>query len=560
MDELTLRNLDTEETQPISALPSRTRCGDLASVIVADLAPRSSYTSNFEESETSMPDMPPFRVKQHRAEPLPDIGDDAGEATTDADPPNTGFDEADLPQSNHVVAEQPQRGSLFDQVPRRDSGIKKVTPSDMANALLAQNDFAVYQEQLYLYSAEEGCWLLLPESDANRRLRGIIPDDFADIVNKNVLSEIYEWLRIRAEEVDEQAGQNQYLLNFLDCAIDWRTQEIVPNRKEKFFRYALQVRFCDLPDKSTGAYKRFLDDVFGKDKKTRKAFSMFMGLCLNDIRTLKLCFFLYGPSNTGKSVVLNLLKRLVGAGWCSSLSFTQMSCEFALTQLLGKRLNLSGEVSGASNKRLDIFKSLTGNDTSSACYKGKDYFQFSNEAMLVFACNDFPPIQAVTEFDSFLSRIIIFPFENVKPRNEWIDNLEDILFADAGAIISDAIDGLNALKECGFHIQETSAMKAARQEFIGRYNSFALFADAHLEKDTDSVTTSKEIGDKYHTFCREEGLEVLPDNLWPTLLVRELSCRKTTKTVESFNNTSTRVRAYKGIRLIEPDHYLVERR
>ena len=251
---------------------------------------------------------------------------------------------------------------------------------------------------------------------------------------------------------------------------------------------------------------------------------------------------------------------LISSHGLGNQNITQMSCEFALTQLLGKRLNLSGEVSGASNKRLDIFKSLTGNDTSSACYKGKDYFQFSNEAMLVFACNDFPPIQAVTEFDSFLSRIIIFPFENVKPRNEWIDNLEDVLFADAGTIISDAIDGLNALKECEFHIQETSAMKAARQEFIGRYNSFALFADAHLEKDADSVTTSKEIGDKYHAFCREEGLEVLPDNLWPTLLVRELSCRKTTKTVESFNNTSTRVRAYKGIRLIEPDHYLVERR
>ena len=65
-------------------------------------------------------------------------------------------------------------------------------------------------------------YFIVPESEANRKLRGIIPDNFANIVNKNVLSEIYEWLRIRADEVDGQAGQNQYLLNFLDCAIDWR--------------------------------------------------------------------------------------------------------------------------------------------------------------------------------------------------------------------------------------------------------------------------------------------------------------------------------------------------
>ena len=48
---------------------------------------------------------------------------------------------------------------------------------------------------------------------------------------------------------------------------------------------------------------------------------------------------------------------------------------------------------------------------------------FVSPLHLVFACNSFLSIQAIEEFDSFLERIIIFPFTNVKPRSQWIDGL-----------------------------------------------------------------------------------------------------------------------------------------
>ena len=394
----------------------------------------------------------------------------------------------------------------------------------------------------------------MPESEANRKLRSIMPDNFAKCVSKGVLAEVYEWLRVRAKRAEKKAGEHRHLLNFQDCAIDWRTGEVIFDRKKLFFRYALKVRYRDLPSNSTGAYRRFLDDVFGNDEKTKSEFRKFMGLCLCDIRSLKLCFFLFGPSNTGKSVALNLLKRIVGNEWCSSLSFAQMGNEFALTQLVGKRLNLSGEVSGAPNKRLDIFKSLTGNDRITASYKGKDHFQFANDALLVFACNDFPAVQTVTEFDSFLSRIVIFPFANAKPRDAWIENLESVLMEDVGAIVTDTIEGLKELDKAGFQIKETDAMRAAKREFTGLYNSFALFAEDHLERDVDSVLTSEEIRNRYYEYCRAEDYVPLSDNVWTILLTREFGCKKTTVRVDE-----TRIRAYKGVRWSEPNKFLVKR-
>lgn len=235
---------------------------------------------------------------------------------------------------------------------------------------------------------------------------------------------------------------------------------------------------------------------------------------------------------------------------CASLSFAQMSSEFAITQLLGKRLNLSGEVSGASNKRLDIFKSLTGNDTLTACFKGKDHFQFKNECLMVFACNSFPPIQAIEEFDSFLARIIIFPFTNVKPRDQWIDSLEDLLLGDVGEIIKDAMRGLQEMEEDGFAFKESSAMRLAKEEFIGQYNSFALFAQRFIETDAESVVTSDEIQRRYRKFCQDEDYLALEYTVWSKYLKNEYSCISTTKVVSDGLNKH-RARAYRGICLKE---------
>ena len=248
--------------------------------------------------------------------------------------------------------------------------------------------------------------------------------------------------------------------------------------------------------------------------------------------------------------MLNVLRALVGERWSASLSFTQMGNEFAITQLLGKRVNLSGEVSGASNKRLDIFKSLTGNDYITACFKGKDHFQFKNESLLVFACNSFPPVQAIDEFDSFLSRIIIFPFDNVVPRSEWESNLDKKLLESEAEIISVAMEGLKLLEEDDFEFYESKRMKACKQAFIGEYNSFESFAQEYIEVYPEGIEPSAKIKKYYQEFCADNDFVMLADNVWTRFLKQKYCCQKVFYT-EPGAISGKRIRAYKGIRLVD---------
>lgn len=427
---------------------------------------------------------------------------------------------------------------------------KKIGASTIAEILMSEYHFCSDGSQLYLYDMQDGYWKMLQESEANREIRKLIPENIRSCVNKVVLKEVYEWIRIDAGPLDGDAGKRKDFINFRDCAVNWHTGKICKEREKLYFTYALKVNYAGGNPVSKGTYRSFLQDVFGQDQDTQREFRKFLGLCLSDIRNLKTSAFLYGPSNSGKTIMLNLLKGMMGEELCASLSFAQMSSEFAITQLLGKRLNLSGEVSGASNKRLDIFKSLTGNDTLTACFKGKDHFQFKNECLMVFACNSFPPIQAIEEFDSFLARIVIFPFTNVKPRSQWIDNLDTLLLEDSGEIIKDAMKGLQEMEEDGFAFNESMAMQLAKDEFVGQYNSFALFAQRFIEIDAEGVVASEEIQRRYRKFCQDEDYLTLEYTVWSKYLKKAFPCVSATKEVKN-GPDKRRVRAYRGICLRE---------
>lgn len=396
---------------------------------------------------------------------------------------------------------------------KRPRGRAKITAYHAALNLMNTYSYRTYENQLYRYIIPDGYWKLITESEAHRMLRR----DIADI----------------------------------DRAVNWKTGETTEDRKKLFFTYKLALEYNELSE-NNGYYSQFKDFVFRDDKKTENEFQKILGLCLSDIRNLKYCFFLYGPSNTGKSVVLNLLKLLIGEEYCSSVSFSQMSNEFAVTQLIGKRLNISGEVSGATNKRLDIFKSLTGNDRITASFKCKDHFQFSNKCLLTFACNSFSPMISAEDTDSFMSRVIIFPFINAKPRAEWISNLEEKLFMDSKAIITDAIEGLRFLEKDNFQFIESKAMKRCKREFYLQNDSFTVFADKYIKSDSDSIASSESIRKAYTHFCHVEECPILNQNQWVPMMKMKYNAKLTIKSINEPDGTSSRIRAYKGIRVEYP--------
>lgn len=429
----------------------------------------------------------------------------------------------------------------------------KMNPYMLSEILKKFLEFAIIDDTLHCYDPEQGFWRCIPEKNSKDALRKMIPEEFRPVTTAQTLSETYHWLKTDSKLIsNDELNKRKDYLNFANGVFSLEKQKLLKHDSKLYFQNILQVDYPDKGNKKGHYYEEFLKRTFGEDKNTILCFEEFLGLVISSVRDSKQSFFLYGPSNTGKSVILNVLKRILGIEFTSSLSFSQLGNEFAVAQLMGKWLNISGEMSGVANKRIDLFKSLVGNDLVMACFKGKDHFQFQNQALLVFACNNFPEISS--EFvEAFISRIRIFPFLNVVPRNEWIDDLSEKLFSERDIIIERAIEGLFRLRKRNFEFLETEAMRHCKERFLGEANSFLLFAKRHIQEDVNGQCTSSMITEKYHLFCQENDLIPLADNVWSKLLQENFSVKKcniTSGTEIEQRFFKYNCRGYKGVKLI----------
>lgn len=429
----------------------------------------------------------------------------------------------------------------------------KIDSYALALILMEIHTFVTIDDILHCYDSRQGFWRCIPEKESKDALRKMIPQEHRPMVTGLTISESYHWIKTECPVIsNDTLYERKDYINYANGVFSLNTQSLLPHNPDYYFQNVLQVDCPGTKNAQGSFYEDFLSNTFGNDKDTIRCFEEFLGLALSSVRDSKQAFFLYGPSNTGKSVILNVLKRILGIEFTSSLSFSQLGNEFAVAQLVGKWLNISGEMSGVANKRLDLFKSLVGNDLVTACFKCKDHFQFRNQALLVFACNNFPEISPEL-VEAFASRILIFPFLNVVPRDKWIPDLSEKLFSERNVIISHAIKGLIRLRRRNYEFIETAAMCRCKEAFLGEANSFILFAKNHLQEDTDGQCTSEIIRQKYWDFCKKHELEILADNVWSRLLQQSFSAKKGNITsgpeIEK-NHSKYNARGYKGIRLI----------
>lgn len=455
--------------------------------------------------------------------------------------------EVDIPQTPAV----PQLSENHSET--QDTRKEKRTPSELANILAKDYQFILIDENLHYYNKELGYWSCIPERDSKTILRKLIPKELRYCVTNFTLTEIYSWLKTDYDVINKASlAQRKNYLNFTDVVYSIQEGKTMPHDKKYYFQNVLQISYNNTNLSDGEWYQYFMNSTFGKDEATIRCFEEFLGLVISPIRDVKQSFFLYGPSNTGKSVILNVLKEIIGAQFTSSLSFSQLGNEFAVAQLVGKWLNISGEMSGVANRRIDIFKSLTGNDLVTACFKGKDHFQFQNQALLVFACNNFPQI-SYEVVEAFASRIIIFPFSKVIPREKWIPDLSEKLLQEKDIIIKRAIKGLKRLQKRNYEFEETDSMYQCKQLFLGDSNSFLLFARRCIVENPNGQCSSSSIKKCYHEFCSRHNLQQVADNVWSKTLLELYPAQKCNITsgpeieegIISYNS-----RGYKGIILL----------
>ncbi|QBZ73543.1 DNA primase [Streptomyces phage Mischief19] len=135
------------------------------------------------------------------------------------------------------------------------------------------------------------------------------------------------------------------------------------------------------------------------------------GTMLDPSRTPSKALFLFGPSRSGKSTFLRLLKAVAGSANTSAVTLHQLAKDtFASANLYGKMLNVAADLSNEHVNDLSTFKMITGEDVVNANRKYGAQFTFTNQALIAFSANELPTVSEASR--AYAERMKPFSFPN----------------------------------------------------------------------------------------------------------------------------------------------------
>lgn len=331
------------------------------------------------------------------------------------------------------------------------------------NYLMKYNDDYGYFDKLDNHRARVFIYSKIPEY----RLKVIKDYDIVSILN---LLKIHPAIQVYNDNDD----RNKKLINCKNCVLKIRKNkeiEIKEHSKRYLFLNFINARYLEDNeyDFENSRFRSFIESLANNDEELMRLIRQVMGYCFSNLNNAKKAFIFYGKSNTGKSVLLNLLIKICGENNVSNIELQNLNKRENIATLYGKKLNVCNELPDYKMTDTGIFKALVSDNdkvTGKALYNNP--FSFYNKAKLVFACNNMPSLNSnkSLDYDAFFNRLIIIPCLNSTPSHKQDKNLFKKLLKEKDLIFTWAMGGLQEYIDNENQFIEPKLTKKFMREYV----------------------------------------------------------------------------------------------
>ncbi|MGW0537934.1 DNA primase family protein [Streptomyces sp. NPDC003032] len=266
----------------------------------------------------------------------------------------------------------------------------------------------------------------------------------------------------------------------------------------------------------TPRWQRFLTDTFGDDGPGLQMIDFLhelLGYSITGDVGAQTMPFLYGQGRNGKSVLLDVMVKLLGdyadaapPGFLMARPFEGHPTDLA--ELHGRRLIVCSELKPGDRFDEARFKHLTGGDRIKARRMRQDFFSFAPTHKLWLLGNHRPEVG--TGGYAFWRRMKLIPFERVVPDDRKIDNLADILVCEEGpGILHWLVEGarryLNGTRELTGpeQVRMATTAYAETEDHTGRFLEERCVLDPALRAEQAQLYSH------YRDWCQLEGANPL---------------------------------------------------
>lgn len=291
-------------------------------------------------------------------------------------------------------------------------------------------------------------------------------------------------------------------MNLTNGMYHWRSGQLL-GHAPGFFS-TVRLPFAFEPDADCPNFEAWLDEVASPEVQVTIweliAYSMMSG------NPFQKAAILVGPGGTGKGTLIRILERMAGSENLSALDPAQMAGTFESAQMLGKLLNVNGDLEGRFLPDSAAFKKVTGGDRIEAQNKNKPLFRYRPWCFPVFATNTIAKSGDVTS--GYFRRWLVVPFTHTVDRGIPFD--ESAIHREAPGIFRKAMEHLpTIIDQNGF--TPTPTLMQALKEFEDESDSIRewLGDDERIvsadPSDRDSKTNRAFLYGRYVDWAKDTG-------------------------------------------------------
>lgn len=313
---------------------------------------------------------------------------------------------------------------------------------------------------------------------------------------------------------------NQWLFNCLNGAVDLRSGELLPHRKEDLMTVLVPIEYN--PNARCDLWMQFMERVTGSNIDLITYLQRAVGYSLTGDTRSQTMFFLYGLGSNGKSTFITLIRKLTGgygAKANTSLFMTKDKNSGGpsedLANLQGKRFVTASEIEDGRRLAVVLIKEMTGGEAIRADRKYEHEIEFQPVHKIWLVGNHKPVITDTTL--SIWRRVKLIPF-TVTIANEEIDpNLPAKLESELPGILVWAVRGCLEWQRCG--LGEPKAVTNATSDYRHEQDILGDFIDDYCLLKTTAAVPKHDLKTAYEEWCNSTGSQPVSQKTFRARLI-----------------------------------------
>lgn len=345
------------------------------------------------------------------------------------------------------------------------------------------------------------------ESPAERRALGAWAqkcEDASRLAKMVALAKTEPEIACRPDQFDA----DPMLFNVENGTLDLRTGALRPHDRRDFITRCAPVRYDAAA--TCPRFLAFLDRIFAGNTRLIAFVQRAVGYTLTGSTGEHVVFFWIGTGANGKSVLLEVLRELLGP-YAAQTGFDAFLDRKGgdgprndLARLAGARLVSASESDEGKRLAEGTVKQLSGGDTITARFLHQEFFEYRPQFKVVLVSNHKPRITGTDE--GIWRRIRLVPFTVTIPAAERDPQLKATLVAELPGILNWALEGCRAWQV--ERLGNPDEVHAATAQYRAESDDLAEFFDLHCELAPEYAAPAADLYERYAAWAGKGAVTV----------------------------------------------------